>query len=601
MPQLNKRYNRTTMRILLIRMLFLLSGFTISFPLSAQHLLNIIREEVKIPMRDGVELGAIVYRPEEPGKYPTIVYRTPYGVDNYDTYAQIPIKAARRGYLVFMVDVRGRYRSEGEFEAYRNEKLDGYDVIEWVAQHPQSNGRVGTYGGSYPGIVQWLAMSQSPPHLEAAAPELTPIGSHHFMYYGGAFSHAWIDWFMPYILPDKMKRAQDPTGIWDASRATEAWEASDRQPWYDYRPMTEMPLLKQYAPEYYQWLTHPDSSAWWDFLNVEQDFKKIRNPALLLSGWYDAAYGPEGASRAFHKMKEETATIEARQDTRLILGPWNHTSLNSRKTRFGEVEFATNAGLDYDEELLDWFDEILRDKTDKSHLPPVSIFVMGENKWRAENEWPLQRAITTSFYLQGSGKESDGKLDRSLPPNEEPDQYLFDPNNPVWDKSYEKSYPYDQRTIESRKDVMVYTSQVLEQPMEVTGEIKVELFVSSTAADTDFSFTLCDVYPDGTSINLHGLDAGYLRMRYRNGQDKQEFMEPGEVYSITIGQAYTSNLFQAGHRIRIYVTSSMAPHYDPNPNTGRDIATETKLISAKNTIYHDRTRPSRVLLPVVPR
>jgi putative CocE/NonD family hydrolase len=424
------------------------------------------------------------------------------------------------------------------------------------------------------------------------------------MYYGGAFSHLWIDWFVPFIIPDKMKRAQDPTGAWDDDIATEIWLASDRRPWYDYRPMLGMPLLKKYAPEYYEWLSHPDLSAWWDFLNVERDFEKFHNPAFLLSGWYDAAYGPEGATRGFHGMKERAATPQAREKTKLILGPWNHTSLNSRKTRFGEVDFGTNSGLDYDRELLNWFDEILKGENGKSQLPPVSIFTMGENRWRAEKEWPLGRAVETPFYLRQAGEpdqQGGGSLTTSLPGREKPDDYLFDPKYPVWDKSYEKSYPYDQRAIESRKDVLVYTSPVLEQDLEVTGEIKVELYVSSTARDTDFAFTLCDVHPDGTSINLHGLDAGYLRMRYRNGMDRQELMEPGEVYKITIRQAYTSNLFKAGHRIRLNITSSMAPHYDPNPNTGNEIATETELVPARNSIYHDKSRPSRVLLPVVPR
>jgi putative CocE/NonD family hydrolase len=165
--------------------------------LNAQHPFNVIREEVMIPMRDGVKLGAIVYRPEQTGKFPALVYRTPYGAADYDSYAELPRKAAKQGYMVFLVDVRGRYKSEGEFEAYRNEKQDGYDVIEWVGTNTFCNGKVGTYGGSYPGIVQWLALSQNPPHLVAAAPEMTPISSHHFMFYGGAFSHPWLDWFTP--------------------------------------------------------------------------------------------------------------------------------------------------------------------------------------------------------------------------------------------------------------------------------------------------------------------------------------------------------------------------------------------------------------------
>lgn len=566
--------------------------------LKAQHPYNLIREEVMVPMRDGVKLGAILYRPNVTGKFPGIVYRTPYGIDDYDAYAELPLKAAKQGYAVLLVDVRGRLRSEGNFEAYRNEKQDGYDVIEWMGTQPFCTGKVGTYGGSYPGIVQWLAMSQVPPHLAAAAPEMTPIGSHHFFYYGGAFSHPWIDWFMPYIFADKRKRANDPSGPWDDEPATEEWEKSNRRQWYQYRPLADLPILKKYAPEYYAWLAHPDQSTWWDFVNVEKDFGKMRNPVFLESGWYDAAYGPEGATRGFNKMRKEAATAEARENTILVLGPWNHTSLNTRKTKFGEIDFGPNAGMDYDAELLKWYDVNLKGQPPKSPLPPVSIFVMGANEWRSEQEWPLSRTIPTSFYLSGSGSAKTGTL-ITQPGKESKDSYLFDPANPFWDKSYEKSYPYDQRENEARQDVLVYTSDVLAEDVEVIGEIVTELFVSSEAKDTDFSFTLCDVYPDGRSINLHGLDAGYLRMRYRNGFEKQELMKPGEVYKIRIGQVYTANRFKKGHRIRLTITSSKAPHYDPNPNTGTVIAEEKQLIPTRNAVHIGLKSPSRIMLPVV--
>lgn len=569
---------------------------------SGQHPLNIIREEVMIPMRDGVKLGAIVYRPEQEGRFPALVYRTPYGVDDYDSYAELPLKAAKQGYVVYLVDVRGRLRSEGEFEAYRHEKKDGYDVIEWVAQQQHCNGKVGTYGGSYPGIVQWQAMAEVPPHLVAAAPEMTPIGSHHFIYYGGAFSHPWIDWFTPYIFADKRKRAKDNSGPWDDEPATKEWERSDRRQWYNYRPLIDLPLLKKYAPEYYEWLKHPDLSSWWDFVNMEKDFTKFKNPVFLESGWYDAAYGPEGATRAFNKMRNEAATQVAKEETILMLGPWNHTSLNTRKTTFGEMNFGTNAGVDYDAALLQWYDQLMKGGEKKNPLPRVSIFTMGENKWHAEEEWPLSRAVPTSYYLQQSGKERNtGTLVNEPAPKEKTTSYEFDPKQPFWDKSYEKSYPYDQRENESRSGVIIFTSAPLEHDLEVTGEIVAELFVSSTAKDTDFSFTLSNVYPDGKSINLHGLDAGYLRMRYRNGYEKQELMKPGEMYKIRIGQVYTSNLFKKGHRIRIVITSSKAPHYDPNPNTGTEIATEKNLVPATNTIYHTKKEASRIILPVVPR
>lgn len=581
----------------LLLFIFVLTSFTGK----GQHAYNLIREDVMVPMRDGVQLGGILYRPAQEGKFPGIVYRTPYGVDDYDGYAEFPRKAAKQGYAVLLVDVRGRLRSEGNFEAYRTEKEDGYDVIEWMGTQSFCTGKVGTYGGSYPGIVQWLAMSQAPPHLAAAAPEMTPIGSHHFFYYGGAFSHPWIDWFMPYIFADKRKRANDPSGPWDDEPATEEWEKSDRRQWYQYRPLADLPILKKYAPEYYAWLAHPDQSPWWDFVNVEKDFRKMKNPVFLESGWYDAAYGPEGATRAFNKMKRDAATVEAREQSILVLGPWNHTSLNTRKTKFGEVEFGPNAGMDYDAELLKFFDVHLKGKAGASTLPRVSYFMMGADEWRAENEWPLSRTKQTPYYLGGNGARKKGTLTATVPERATVDSYVFDPVNPFWDKSYEKSYPYDQRENEARPDVLVYTSEPLKEDLEIAGEIVAELHVSSEAYDTDFSITLSDVFPDGRSINLHGLDAGYLRMRYRNGFDKQELMKPLEVYKIRIGQVYTANRFMKGHQIRLCITSSKAPHYDPNPNTGREIATDKNLAAVRNSVHLGSVQGSRVILPVLPR
>ena len=576
--------------------------------LSQEHAQNIIRERVMIPMRDGVKLGAILYRPDSKKKFPVLVYRTPYGAEDYDHDSQFPRKAAKRGYVVFLVDVRGRFMSEGEFEAYRNEKKDGYDLIEWCAAQPYSTGKVGTYGGSYPGIVQWQAMAEHPPHLAAAAPEMTPIGSHHFMYYGGAFSHPWLDWFMPYIFGDKRRRAGDLSGPWTDEETTLQWNRMDRKGFYQFRPLDQIPILKKYAPEYFDWLHHPDSSSWWDFLNTGTEFKKFNAPVFLESGWYDAAYGPKGATEACSKMIRESNSIAARENTILMLGPWNHTSLNVFKTKFGGIDFGPNAGLDYDALLLDWFDVQLRNEKSESLLPRVSIFVMGENKWRSESEWPLARTNYTRYLLNGKGGEPLANMDgdlilpgKLLQTASVSDAFRFDPADPVWDKSYEKSYPYDHREIENRQDVLVYTTPPLEQDLEVTGEVAAELFVSSDAPDTDFSITLCDVFPDGTSVNLHGLDAGYLRMRYRNGLDHQELMKPGEVYKIRVGDIYTSNLFKRGHRIRLTISSSIAPHYDPNPNTGTEIASESVLKPAINKIWTGTRYPSALILPVIPK
>ncbi len=557
----------------------------------AQSHFNIIREEVYIPLADGTKLGCISYRPRTEEKLPALVYRTPYGIDDYDSYAELPRKAAQRGYVVFLVDVRGRYRSEGQFEAYRNEQVDGYNVIEWVARHPLCNGKVMTYGGSYPGIVQWQAMSLAPPSLVGAAPEMTPIGSHHFFYNGGAFSMTWLDWFMSYIIPDKRKRADDTSGPWKDTRALEQWRNSDRQAWYSFRPLDEMPLLREYAPEYFEWLRHPNQTEWWSFVDMEAGFDHFVVPVFLLSGWYDSVYGVEGAWRAFDLIHAGNSPDLVKNHSRLIIGPWNHTSIHTHKTRFGDFDFGASAGLDYDRLLLDWFDLLVREEPHSK--TEAHLFVMGTNSWRSFDQWPVHPSSEMNLFLQ-----QDYTLDTLQQTTYATVGFRFDPTHPVWDEHYEKSIPYDQSGIEGREDVLVYTSKPLVSDLEVIGEIKLRLAVSSTAKDTDFTFTLCDVYPDGRSVNLSGLDAGYLRMRYRNGYEEQELINPGKVYSIEVRGLYTANVFRKGHRIRIYITSSMAPHYDPNPNTGRAIASETGLAPALNTIHLGGKHLSKLILPV---
>ena len=557
----------------------------------AQHPNNVIQEEVRIPLRDGVSLGATLYRPVQEGKFPALVFRTPY--NKATESKEFPLKAARTGYLVFLVDVRGRYTSEGSFEAYRNEKQDGYDVIEWIAKSEHCDGKVGTWGRSYRGYAQWLALSQGPPSLKAAVPEMTPIHAHQFFYVGGGFSYSWLDWFVPWILPDQRKRANDTSATWDEDEASQQWEKIKMES-YKFRPLAEHPLLKKYASYYFDWLTHPEQSDYWKFANVDQDFPKMKAPVLLISGWYDNVYGTLGATEAFQRIRKEGGSAEAREKSRLVLGPWQHGAISAGKTKLGAMDLGASGGMDYDGVLLRWFDQNLKGKNVET-LPPVSVFVMGANQWRAEKEWPLARQQETSLYLG-----SNGMLSGNSPQSGKPDQYDFDPNNPLWDPTNAGSEPFDQKEIEARKDVLVYTTPPLEKDLEATGFVTAELYVSSSARDTDFAITLCDVFPDGRSLNLTSLDAGFLRMRYRNGFDKQELMEPGKIYKIRIDNLITSNLFKKGHRIRLHVTSSKTPHYDPNTNTGGNLATETKLITATQTIYHDSEHPSRLILPVIP-
>jgi putative CocE/NonD family hydrolase len=567
--------------------LFLIAAFAFA---QQQHPFNVTQEEVKIPMRDGIKLAATLFHPADDEKYPALVFRTPY--NKAAESRDLPLKAAKSGYAVFLVDVRGRYASEGKFTAYVHEKQDGYDTIEWIAHSRYCNGKVGSWGRSYRGYDQWLALSQAPPSLTAAVPEMTPVHSHQFFYVGGAFSYSWLDWFVPLIIPDLRRRANDHSGPWDEDEAYKEWEKRKREA-YKFRPLAENPELKQYAPEYFEWLTHPEKSDFWKFADVDQDFPKMKTPVLLISGWYDNVYGTLGATEGFNRMRSEGGSPQAREETRLMLGPWQHGAISVTKTKLGIADFGASAGVDYDSVLLRWFDHLMKDKP-APPTPPVSIFVMGANQWRYENEWPLKRQLETSFYLQDGGS-----LTPASPATGKPDQYVFDPADPVWDPTNEASEPFDQKEIEARKDVLVYTSQPLTQDLEATGRIIAELFVSSSAKDTDFAITFCDVSPEGVSMNLTSMDAGFLRMRYRNGFEKQELMQPGSIYKIRIDNLITSNLFRKGHRIRLQITSSKTPHYDPNTNTGGNLATDTELLKATQTIYHDREHPSRLILPVI--
>ncbi len=564
----------------------------------------VVERNVEIPMRDGVRLRALVVRPDTEGTFPAVVYRTPYDAEAHLARSAFPLAAAHRGFLVVLVDVRGRHASDGEFDAYRQERQDGFDTIEWAARHPRSSGKVGTYGGSYPGFVQWLALAEGPPHLTTAAPDMTPVGSHHFFHLGGATSYTWFEWFMPLILPDLRRRANDVSGPWNGDSAYTEW-VRVRHEWYRYRPLAGVPLLRRYAPYYYDWLTHPDSSAWWAFANVEDAFGTIRAPLLLVSGWFDNTYGTEGAVRGFRGVRREAATVEARAHTRLILGPWSHSSITVHTTRVGELDFGPSAGLDFDALLLRWFDRRLRGiRNGVDRDPPVAFFLMGANRWHTAADWPPPDARLTPLYLTSAGDartaRGNGALTWAPPGAAPPDRYVYDPQDPVWDVHFEAGGPYDRADIETRADVLVYTSLPLQNDVDVAGEIAAVLYVSSDARDTDFAVMLCDVHPDGRSYNVLGPEAGYLRMRYRDGNDRQALLEPGRVYQVTIRHMMTANRFLQGHRIRVHLTSSRAPHFDPNPNTGAPIATETRLVPARQTVFHDTARPSHLLLPVLP-
>ncbi len=549
---------------------------------------NVVLEtDVPATMRDGIVLRADVLRPGAPGRFPAILLRTPYG-KAYEWRDSFAIRAARAGYVVVAQDVRGRYASDGVFRPYHQEGKDGYDTVEWVASLPYVNGKVGMAGLSYPGAVQWLAAMEKPPHLVTITPLMCFSNARHFFFNGGAWDLSWISWFYLNIAPDVRARSGLPGPKTDVE-ADELWE-KHREEWLRFLPLSELPVLRDAAPAYYDWLAHPEDGPYWDFANVEARYGQIEIPALSLSGWHDEGYGPAGAIRNYRGTRKN--------QSRLVIGPWRHGTPRLDRIREGELDFGVNAGLDHDALLLRWFDFYLKgEEAGFDHEKPVTIFVMGENAWREEDDWPLARRVETPFYLR-----SGGKLSLEPPSDDErPDTYKYDPLDPVVDPHEGAQGPYDQSPLEAREDVVVYQTEPLSKDVEVTGHIEVELFASSSAKDTDFVVRLLDVHPDGRAFNLMSPTVEVIRARYRDGEDRVSLLEPGVVAPIRLNRLVTSNLFRAGHRIRIHVTSSLFPHFDRNPNTGQPIGKSAKTEVARQEIHHSASHPSRIVLPVIPR
>lgn len=566
---------------------------------------------VPVPMRDGTVLYADIYRPAGGGRYPALLQRTPYdkSMVNIAYNLLAPQRAAARGYAVVIQDVRGRYSSEGEFYCFANEGPDGYDTIEWVASQPWCDGNVGTYGASYVGATQWLPALHRPPHLRSMVPQITASNYHDgWTYQGGAFELGFsIAWVLPWLATDTARRKaeQFPGRLEALIREVDQMA----RPFWTI-PLTGLEVLRGVADYYFDWLAHPDQDEYWERWNIERHYGELDVAAFHVGGWYDIFLG--GTLRNFVGMRTGAATERARRNQRLLVGPWLHGLPLGNVV--GEVDFgmgASGAALDFDGMQLRWFDYTLKGEDNGvADEPPVRIFVMGSNLWREEQEWPLARARSTPYYLHSGGRANslngDGSLSPEPPGREPPDVYLYDPRNPVPTRGGGLCcYPgamsggaFDQRPIEARPDVLVYSTPPLEQAVEVTGPIVVKLWAVTTAPDTDWTAKLVDVHPDGYARNLTD---GILRARYRESQASPKLLAPGEVYEYTIDLWATSNCFLPGHRIRLEISSSNFPRFDRNPNTGRPIATETEPRPALQTVLHDADHPSHVILPIVPR
>lgn len=534
-------------------------------------------------MRDGVELSADVYLPEANARYPVILARTPY-VKSSPSSLRMAREFAARGYAVVWMDVRGRGDSDGEFVPYRNDGRDGYDAVEWCAVQEWSTGAVATHGGSYLARIQWLTAVLQPPHLRAMIPLVSPSD--------------------PFV--------ENPTGTstpmhacWmhmTSGRTMQPTEAVDWMKVYEHLPLCSMDeAAGRVSPQWRADAQHESYDDYWREIAYQDKFERVRVPVLHVSGWYDDEQ--IGTPLNYRRMVEESSE-PARSGQRLLMGPWSH-QVNST-SRLGEVEFGPDAVIDLYGYEARWLDRWLKgEQNGVDAEPPVRIFIMGENVWRNEREWPLARTSYTPYYLRSGGSANsrfgDGALSTEPPSEPRTDSYTYDPARPLpfitEPVSAQIGGPDDYAAVQRREDVLVYVTEPLEQDTEVTGPVSLELYAASSAPDTDFTAMLLDVHPSGFAQRLCD---GMVRARFRNGMDSPEPIAPGEVYRYEIDLWNTAQRFGKGHRICLQLASSAFPKYDRNLNTGESLTQSSRMQRAEQTVYHGPEHPSRLILPLIP-
>ena len=560
----------------------------------------VVDNHVPVRMRDGVTLYADVYRPTGSGRHPVLLSITPYSTERFPTAYDAAVYFAQRGYVYVFQDVRGRHESEGVWVPFVNDEKDAYDTIEWAAKQPWSDGKVGDAGrvvSRAEPVARRAGRSRpawSPSSRWSPRPASTTTGSRS--------TAAGVC---------RSTSAGDRSGRNRGSCRTRApydrWASRD-----PLRPGPAPPAAEhdaaaggRHARFYDDWLANPDYNAYWKPFNVEEQFDKIAIPVHTFGGWFDIF--SQGTLRGYVGMSQKGATDRARRGSNLVIGPWGHGPTQ----KFGALDFGPTANVDALTLQLRWYDYWLKEMDNGlASEAPVKLFVMGRNAWVYEREYPLARTDYRPLYFSSGGSANaaggDGRLTWTKPAGASPsDRFRYDPNDPVPSVGGNNccgtptaAGPQDQRPIEGRRDVLIYTTDVLQEEIEVTGPVKVVLYAASDATDTDFVAKLVDVHPDGSSYNMA---EGIVRARYRESLTSPKLLTPGEVNRFEIDLVGTSVAFLKGHRIRVHVTSSHFPQFDRNPNTGAAFGTSAAVKVAEQTIYHDAARASHVLLPVIPR
>ena len=558
---------------------------------------GLLMRDVKIPMRDGICLEATVALPLGDGPFPVVLVRTAY-----NRAGQAGAEFTKRGMAFVVQDCRGRYASEGEWYPFINEANDGHDTLEWIGAQPWCNGKVGMFGASYLAATQFYLAPTGSPYLAALNPMFMAGDLWRNAYYcDGVFSLALTFSWLCFEVESRVSNAP-------------------LLPLFDVEALLrELPLLtldeksgSGPVQSYRDYVSHDRRDEFWQALSVRETMDRFEVPVLLTGGWYD--YYPGETFANYQSLMRSARSPELANQHRVIVGPWTHGF--NQTSKLGQLDFGPES-LRENGSATRWLECLLKggDVTDFQEAP-IRVFVMGANCWRDEHEWPLARTEYVKLYLHSDGAGNsllgDGALSRAQPGGEEPDRYTYDPERPVPTLGgnhsvgpynpglYELALPgpHDQRPIERRDDVLVYTTEPLEDDLEVTGPVSVTLYAATSARDTDFVVRLTDVYPDGRSINV---TEGVIRARFRHRDwQNPRLIEPGQVLEYTIELQPTSNQFKKGHRIRLDITSSNFPLWDRNLNTGNPPGTDTDVQVAHQTIHHDGQCPSHILLPTVP-
>lgn len=600
-----------------------LVGFTVNEPeqpagMPRPKVSVTIQESVMVPMRDAVRLSTDLYFPEhrEGDKLPVIMIRTPYDKNTHRRETSAARMFAGQGYLVAVQDVRGKFESEGEYEISAADVNDGSDATDWLAAQPWSNGKVGTYGCSYLGDTQVMQARVRNPRHATMIPQAAG-SSIHYRYFGsmegGVFELAGgFGWFRdsgskqylrfpPGALPEARKYFNPAPTLPAIPDYRAIWSSL---------PLVDMMKKAGSTPNDFEaFVSHEPGDPWWDHFGYIKPADRFDVPALQVNSWYD--FGVAETLQQFNQFRTNAESARARANQFIIISPAEHcrSELATERTMIGTRDLG-DARFGYWDLYLQWFDHWLMGiDNGVTRMPKLRIYVMGRNVWRDEQEWPLARTAFTNYYLQSAGgansRFGDGVLSVTRPTTQPPDTFTYDPGHPTPSvggpgccagTSEILTGALDQSDVETRQDVLVYSTPPLSEGVEVTGPLKAVLYVSSSARDTDFTVKLVDVYPDGTAYNIQ---EAVLRARYREGLTRGVFMEPGGIYRLAIDLHATSNYFGPGHRIRLEVASSSFPRYDRNLNTGGNNFDETTWVVARNTVHHSRAHPSHLILPVI--